>query len=156
MVGLHVGHTCDRVVAAGCDVVVGDALHRHLLGRHPGAGNHALDLVATTLEMPPGGHLVTVARGLHPGTLDQGHLPLGGDVDARRPLDVGGGQPAGPHVCRFDDVVVDADDAGDDAHVMLHSFGADGGFEPAAVQASMRAMIFSTSVFSFAPRGQPA
>jgi len=98
------------LVGAGPHVLVGDALHRDLVARHPDGRVHPQQRALQVLVVPPVDrealaplfHLQRTAP-----ELDLGH---GRPHNPRPDLGVLGREAVLPHVGRFDDVVVDRDD----------------------------------------------
>src|SRR5690606_35107676 len=103
------------VPAATGDVVERDADRLDLFGREAGARDHEAHLIEMILVVPPRRERPLVPRPLDPDAVDQARHAARLEQHAR-PLVLEAGRQTGlPDVGRLDDVVVDADDAGDRA-----------------------------------------
>ena len=107
----HVLHASDRVVAARAHLVVGHRRHRHLVAAVADRGDVALVDVDEVFEHPAVRRPSIVDELLLVGAAsDVAHRADLTTLDARSSILEPLGQPLLPHVGRFDDVVIDADD----------------------------------------------
>jgi hypothetical protein len=107
----HVVDTGLGLVAARAHLVVGDGRHGHVVAGEADRGHVPLVDVDEVLEDPAVGLRPVGVEGLLVlAAADVAHGADAPALDPRAGLLVLLGQPVLPHVGRFDDVVVDADD----------------------------------------------
>ena len=110
VVGVHVVEAGLHLVGARAHVLVGDALHGHLVARHAHGGVDAQQRPLEVLVVPPvDRHALGAGLDLErPAPVL--HLGHGRAHDPRPDLGVLGGEAVLPHVGRLDHVIVDRDD----------------------------------------------
>ena len=110
VVDVHVLEAGLHLVGARAHVLVGDALHGHLVARHADGGVDPQERALEVLVVPPvDGHALRPGLDLERAAAEL-HLGHGGAHNPRPDLGVLGREAVLPHIGRLDHVIVDRDD----------------------------------------------